>query len=167
MRTVFAALAFVLTAACSGGEPPSPPDYDKPLDGVAFKAFKAAMKADWLDKPYDLGDGPPESANAMNYQQSVDWNNKQLANKKAPKVYKALRRLNIGDCVWQKFRERDVPAWSKERITEAPHAVYKCAFTLHYRINPPHGSPESVESEGFFYKNGRDFVYIGKFDHTY
>lgn len=165
MRKLFLLAATLSLYACAESAVPAP-DYEEPMSGPAFKAYKAAMKTDWLDQPYELGE-PPESANAMNYQQSVEWNEKQLANKKAPKVYKALQKLQINACEWGAVRNRDLPERVRERVPTPPFGAYRCKFTLHYRINPPFGDPYEVESEGMFYQQDYAYIYAGKFAHPY
>ena len=151
--------------ACAEASAP-PPEYNAPLNGAAYKAYKAAMKTDWLDKPYDIGDAP-DSVNAMNYQQSVDWNEKKLANDKAPKVYKALQKLQVENCAWGSVKKRKLPERVQERVTVLPAGAYLCQFTVHYRINPPYGDAYELNSEGYFFQEGRTYVYAGKFAHPY
>ncbi len=165
MRNFMLALGLLVVTACTDAAVQAP-QYEPPLDGAAYKAFKAAIKADWLDKPYELGEAP-ETVNAMNYQKSVEYNEKQLRNKKAPKVYDALRKLKIKTCEWGALKKRSLPKRVQKRVSTPPAAAYHCSFTLHYQINPPLGTPYELESNGYFFIEDREFIYAGKFRNPY
>lgn len=165
MRNLLAVAITGFAVACTDGGAAVPPAYKAPHDRAAFKAFKAAMKSDWLDKPHTIGDAP-KTMTAFNYQKSVEWNRKQLANKAAKRSYNALQKLKLGECVWQRLTE-EIPDWARDRVPEAPGSLYVCNFTVHYQINPPHGDKLSVETKGGFFKQGRRFAYLGRFKHPY
>ncbi|MCP5000344.1 MAG: hypothetical protein GY933_16815 [Hyphomicrobiales bacterium] len=64
MRIFLAVAMMVVPVACTDGGAAVPPNYEAPIDRQAFNAFKAAMKSDWLEKPYKIGD-PPETMLAI------------------------------------------------------------------------------------------------------
>jgi hypothetical protein len=155
-------LIALFCAACS--EPLAPPNYRPPSNDDAESAFRSAFRADVLDHPYKLAEQPPD---ASNYQDFEDYNDKQLANEHAIEQFGAFRWMSLGKCVWERYTLDDIPVWAQARITTDPKGAYRCAFTLHYQINPPYGDPKIVDTEGFFFREPGTYVYAGKFDSPY
>ena len=160
MRVTIVLIA-LLCAACS--EPLAPPNYISPSPDAAESAFRSAFRADVLAHPYELGKEP----DASNYQDFEAYNDKKLANEHAIEAFGAFQWMKLGKCVWERYTLDDIPVWATSRITTDPKAAYRCAFTLHYQINPPYGDPKTVEAEGFFFKEAGSYVYVGKFDNPY
>lgn len=163
MRATILLIA-LFCAACS--EPPAPPNYQPPSNDDAQPAFRSAFRADVLEHPYKLGEEPPD-VDPSDYQAFQDYNDKKQANENAIEAFGAFQWIDIGKCVWERYTLDDIPEWAKSRITTDPKAAYRCAFTLHYQINPPYGDPKTVDTEGYFFKEASSYVYSGKFDTPY
>ena len=151
----------LMCAACA----PAPPNYQPPSAAVAQAAFKSAFKADWLDRPFLVRE--PEGNNDSNYRVYMIYDAQKRANERAIRAYTAFRSLDIGPCVWERYRLGDIPAWSKARIVNDPKAAYRCGFKLRYQINAPYGDPKTVESEGYFFREANSYVYAGLFETPY
>src|SRR5262245_12517230 len=155
--------AMLTCAACDASL--APPDYPTPSGVIAQAAFKSAFKTDWLDRPFDPR--APEEVDGTNYRKFLVYNMQSLANERAVKAFAALQRLELGGCVWERYGLNDVPAWSKTRIVKDPKAAYRCAFALHYQVNPPYGEPRTVATEGFFFREANNYVYAGLYETPY
>jgi hypothetical protein len=160
-------LAFALLAACADAAAPPAPDYDPPSGARAKPAFKAAF----ADIVKYLNDQPdiemPDEINAVTSVKMRMANEQQIARKDAATAAKAIQKMDITECAWVGVRDSDVPKWEKERVGETPAGAYHCQFTAHYQINPPHGKNLSSSGEGYFYRNGGDYIYFGAYPHPY
>ncbi|MEO0983743.1 MAG: hypothetical protein AAFX03_13945 [Pseudomonadota bacterium] len=164
------AVAALTLAACTAAASDAPlgePDYRKPANSQAKKAFRYAMAADWTGRPHDVGEAPTSDVNAFTYREHHNHNKKRIANRTALRVAGAFQNFRLGECEWQRFGEKNVPRFARHRIQDAPVGAYKCAFQLRYQIAPPHGELYKVDSEGFFFKTGDTFAYAGRFAHPY
>jgi hypothetical protein len=153
----------LICAAC--GAPLGPPDYPPPPGVDAQWAFRSAFKTDWVDHPFEPVE--PKEVDASNYREFQAYNEQRLANERAIRAFGALQRLEIGECVWERYSLSDISVWSKTRIATDPKAAYRCGFTLHYQINPPYGEPKTIVSEGFFFRQADTYVYAGLFETPY
>lgn len=164
LSSIIAAVALV---GCSEVPTLPAPDYSAPANREAYKAFKAAMKTDWVNKPFKKGN-MPNHMTAMNYNSFYKENRRQIANRNAKRAYKALRRVELGECQWQALSSKDVPKWAAHRIHNPPSGAYGCLFVAHYLNNPRYGKKRAVNNEGrFFIGDDGRLTYLGRFRHPY
>lgn len=163
----FSILAFAFVAACADAGPPPAPDYEAPSGGRAKPAFKAAFAdmTKYLNAQADIE--MPGEINAVTSVKMQAANRQQIARKDAALAAGAVQKMDINECAWVGLRDSDVPKWEKERIGETPAGAYHCKFVAHYQINPPHGNKLSSSGEGYFYRNGGDYIYFGAYPHPY
>lgn len=165
LRNVGLFILCLCVFGCADGGQLAPPDYDPPSNNSAKAAYLEALRIDGYEN-IDVGE-TPESANALNYQQSVAYNERRLTRKHTQTALSALRKIELGECEWRKSTKGDVPKWARQRITMPPSAVYECAYTLSFQINPPYGDKKTATGRGAFFKQDGRFVYMGRMPNPY
>ena len=154
-----------LLAACA--EPTPPANYEQPTAAEALGAILAGVKADHIDRPAKLVRLNREARNPAERWTQFENDVARDQNEQYARMHADLIRIENLDCACVSFRRGDVPEVSSARLASPPKAAYRCSFIFRYRPDPTLGALMAPEGEGYFYKEGREFLYFGSYEHPY
>ena len=167
MPRVFASVGLCLLAAACAEAPAAPATapYERPITYNARKAFLEALAADVA--AIEVGEAPTSAPGPLTEIEHRAYNDRMLAKRHGDLAVGAFRKIEMGDCTWGAFSTARLSKQTMTRVGEAPAGAYKCSYTVHYQINPPHGEKFAVPGEGFFFERDGKVVYAGRYPNPY
>jgi hypothetical protein len=163
---VIAVSTLCLLAACT--EAPLPPaNYPQPTAAEALRAVADGVKADHIDRPYKIARLNREARNPGERWTQFENDVARGENERNVRMHADLIRIEELQCKWSRVQSGDVPKESRERISSAPAAAYRCSFKFRYRRDPLLGELMAPQGTGFFFKGPREFAYFGSYNHPY
>jgi hypothetical protein len=170
MRGISAAFgAFTMIIASGCGKAP-PPAYAAPTDHEARLAYADALRAS-LKEPGNAEEGPPEGVEedyveAMARGARIHRAKAAIANNKnILSSLETLAKAELSGCVWTALDLDDATGDADVDPAAYPGHAYRCTVKI---IHDTHrrGRVEAT-TDGYFFRNGNSFVYVGKAAHGF
>ena len=170
MRGICGALgAFSMIIASGCGKAP-PPAYAAPTDHEARLAYADALRAS-LKEPGNTEEGPPEGVEEgyieamargarIRRAEAVVANNKTILSS-----LDTLAKAELSGCVWTALDLDDATGGADVNPAAYPGHAYRCTVKIVHDTDR-RGRVEAT-TEGYFFKNGHSFVYVGKSAHGF
>lgn len=146
------------------------PAYAAPTDHEARLAYADALRAG-LKEPGNTEEGPPEGVDegyieAMARGGRIGRAKAAIANNKAIlSSLESLAKAELNGCGWTALDLDDATGGADVDAATYPDHAYRCTVKIIHNTDR-RGRVEAT-TEGYFFKNGNSFVYVGKAAHGF
>jgi hypothetical protein len=157
----------VIASGCGKAPPPA---YAAPTDYEARLAYADALRAT-LKEPGNPDEGPPEGVEevyveAMARGARIRRAEAAIANNKTIlDSLETLAKAELSGCVWTPLDLEDATGGADVDPAAYPGHAYRCTVKI-IHDTAPRGRVEAT-TDGYFFKNGNSFVYVGKAAHGF
>lgn len=170
MRGIFRTFGASTVIIASGCGQAPPPAYAAPTDYEARLAYADALRAS-LKQPGNPDEGPPEGVEegyieAMARGGRIRRAEAAIANNKSIlSSLETLAKAKLSGCVWTALDLDDATGGADVDRTTYPGHAYRCTVKIIHNTDR-RGRVEAT-TDGYFFKDGRSFVYVGKAAHGF
>jgi hypothetical protein len=165
-----AACAIFIAAAAGCAQAPPPPAYAAPAEHEALLAYSDALRAA-LRKPGDPDEAPPagdeeDYLEAMARGGRIARAERTLSNNETLlKSISTLSRTELSGCAWTRLDLDDATGGADVDSETYPAFAWHCGVRV-VHMTAARGQVEAP-TEGWFFKEGEAFVYVGKAAHGF